>query len=110
MKVLALPEVRQYLKGLIKILYEKNYFSFPDSAEKYVTDLFNDIKTHLPYKVRKPAPPYFARFGKKMFYATFRKTRGTLWYVFFNIYRRDGETIFLIRYISNNHISAKHFI
>lgn len=47
MKVLALPEVRQYLNGLIKILYAKNYFSFPDSAEKYVTDLFDDIKTLL---------------------------------------------------------------
>lgn len=41
-------------------------------------------------------------------YATFRKSRNTQWYVFFNIYRQNGETIYLIRYISNNHVNAQN--
>ena len=41
-----------------------------------------------------------------MQYASFRKNKGTQWYVFFNTYRKDGEIIYLIRYISNNHVIA----
>jgi len=33
-KVVALPEVRYYLKELIQILYEKDYFGFEESAIK----------------------------------------------------------------------------
>jgi len=36
MRVLVLPEVRQYLNELSHILYEKKYFSYVDAAEKYV--------------------------------------------------------------------------
>lgn len=56
MKVVALPEVRAHLKELIYILYEKEYLGFEESAQKYVEDLFSDIKAHLPAKVKKPAP------------------------------------------------------
>lgn len=108
MRVVAIPEVRQYLKELIGILYGKNYFSYTESAEKYVTELFEDIKKNLPKKVKKDAPSYFDRYGKGMKYATFRKSRDTQWYVFFNVYTKNGETIFLVRYIGNNHVDARH--
>ena len=39
MKIVALPEVRKYLKELIQILYEKEYFGFEAYAQKYVEDL-----------------------------------------------------------------------
>ena len=107
MRVVAIPEVRQYLKELIGILYGKNYFSYTESAEKYVTELFEDIKKNLPKKVKKDAPSYFDRYGKGMKYATFRKSRDTQWYVFFNVYTKNGETIFLVRYIGNNHEEGK---
>ena len=42
-----------------------------------------------------------------MQYASFRKNKETQWYVFFNTYRQDGEIIYLIRYISNNHVIAQ---
>ena len=65
-------------------------------------------KNTLPLKLNKPAPPYFDRYGKKMLYATFRKNKATQWYVFFNVYQKDGEMIFIIRYISNNHVTAQY--
>lgn len=108
MKVLALPEVRHYMKKLMTVLFEKNYFGFYETSEKYVTDLFYNITNNLPKKLAKPAPEYFDRYGKNMLYATFRKSRNTQWYVFFNIYRQNGETIYLIRYISNNHVNAQN--
>lgn len=107
MKVIALPEVREYLMELINILYEKEYFGFEENAQKYVEELFLDIKTNLPQKLKKPAPPYFDRYGKKMLYSTFRKNKNTQWYVFFNVYQKD-EITFVIRYISNNHVIAKY--
>lgn len=108
MKIVTLPEVRKYLKELIQILYEKEYFGFEAYAQKYVEDLFHDILTNLPYKLKKPAPSYFKRYGTKMLYATFRKNKTTQWYVFFNVYRKKGETIFVIRYISNNHMVSQY--
>ena len=35
-KVIALPEVREYLSELIHILYEKEYFGFEESAQRYL--------------------------------------------------------------------------
>jgi hypothetical protein len=73
MKVLFLPEVEDYLFELIEILYHKEYFGFKESAISYVVDLENDIKNLLPNKVKRPAPTYFDKFGKKLLYAVFEK-------------------------------------
>jgi hypothetical protein len=110
MKVLALPEVRQYLYELSLILHEKGYFSYLDSSERYVEELFTDIKMTLPNRLRRHAPPYFERYGKDMYYAIFRKNKQTQWYVFFTIYESEGkeDIIYLVRYISNNHVIAQY--
>jgi len=108
MKVVALPEVRQYLNELIEILYEKDYFSYLESSENYVEQLFDDIKTTLHNRPKRYAPVYFDRYGKNMYYSIFRKSPRTQWYVFFNVYANNNETIYLIRYISNNHVIAQH--
>lgn len=108
MKAVALPEVRDYLLELIYILYKEEYFGFEENAQKYVEELFLDIKNNLPQKLKKPAPSHFDRYGKKMLYSIFRKNKATQWYVFFNVYQKDGETTFIIRYISNNHVIAQY--
>jgi len=108
MKVLAIPEVRIYLQNLALILYEKEYFGFEDSARKYVIDLFEDIKANLPTLPSKPAPTYFDKYGKNMEYAVFRKNKHTHWYVFFRVYWENGEEIYQVRYIANNHIIAQY--
>ena len=74
MKVIALPEVQQYLENLKEILFENEYFGFEDSAQKYVDDLFDDIITTLPMRLHKPATPYFDKYGKDMEYTVFLKT------------------------------------
>ena len=108
MRVLVLPKVRQYLYELSYILYQKDYFSYLDTAEKYVEELFEDIETTLPNRKRQPAPPYFDKYGKNMYYAAFRKNKQTQWYVFFNIYEDEGGLIYLVKYISNNHVIAQY--
>ena len=108
MRIIFLPEALNYINELSTILYEKNYFGFEETALEYVDDLMNDIKTTLPNRPKRLAPPYFERYGKKMFYVTFRKNKATQWYVFFNIYENKDELIYLVRYISNNHVVAQY--
>lgn len=108
MKILFLPEVRVYLRELSQILYDKEYFSYVESSERYVEELLKDIETTLFNRVKRSAPPYFDRYGKKMFYCTFRKNKDTHWYVFFNIYQTGNEPLAVVRYISNNHLIAQY--
>ena len=107
MNVTFTEEVVEYFNELTGILYEKEYFGFRESALKYVGDLVDDIIADLPFKVKKPAPPYFERYGKDLWYASFRKNKDK-WYVFFTVYRKDGETVYLVRYIANNHTVSQH--
>jgi len=108
MKVLFLPEVEDFLYELMEILYKKEYFGYKESAVEYVTELENDIKTNLPNKLKRPAPQFFNKYGKKLLYSTFQKNNNTQWYVFFNIYESNKELIFLVKYISNNHVIAQY--
>ena len=107
-KVETIPEVKEYLNNLVTILYEKKYFGFEDFAIDYVDELLNDILTTLPLRPSKPAPKRFNRYGEDMEYASFRKNRQTTWYVFFETYEDNEEITYLVRYISNNHVIAKH--
>ena len=108
MRILAMPEVTEYLDNLVDILFEKKYFSYVEDAVDYVEDLRNEIKTKLHTKLHKTAPEYFDKYGKNMKYAAFKKNRRTTWYAFFTKYLKDGEEIYLVRYIANNHTVAQY--
>ena len=108
MKVIFLPEIRTYFHNLIPILYEKGYFGFRKTAKKYVDDLFDDIEANLPTRLHRLAPGYFDKYGKNMEYAVFRKNKHTQWYAFFKVYRKNGEKIYQVRYIGNNHTIAQY--
>ena len=108
MTVYTIPEVKQYLNDLITILYEKGYFIFEDTANKYIDDLLDDIINNLPAKLKKRAPSYFDKYGERMYYAAFKKNRRTTWYAFFRIYKKDGELYYQVRYITNNHVIAQY--
>jgi len=107
MKVLFLPEVQEYYDNLEQILYEKGYFSFLDSSKKYVKKLIDDIQNTLPLRLHKPAPKHFEKYGKDLHYATFNKSNRTTWYAFFTKHRQDEDIIYLVRYISNNHVAGQ---
>jgi len=109
-RVIFLPEVRQYYQSLVPILYEKGYFSYKEDARKYVKELIFDIKTNLPNRPKRPAPKYFSdRYGMGLYYAVFKvKNKRTQWYAFFRLYKKDGELLYQVRYITNNHKDAQH--
>jgi len=108
MSVIFLPKVRKHFESLVPILYENGYFGFQKTAQRYVDGLFDEITEKLPTRLHKPAPMYFDKYGKNMKYAVFKKNRRTSWYVFFKTYNKDGEKVFLVRFIANNHTIAQH--
>jgi hypothetical protein len=108
MKVIFLPKVRKYYENLIPLLYEKGYFGCLETSKCYVDDLIKNVETNLPTMHHREAPTYFDKYGKGMKDALFPKNKHTSWYVFFKKYRENGEDIFLVRYIGNNHVVSKH--
>jgi len=108
MNVIFSPKVEEYLFELMEILYEQGYFGFKESAVQYVKDLIFDIRTKLPTSLKRTAPEYFSKYGEKLLFSMFKKSKTTQWYVFFNLYENKGEFIYLVHYISNNHIIAKY--
>ncbi len=108
MKVLFLPEVVDQFLELAEVLYDKGYLGFKDVAKAYAEQLFRDIQTNLFAKVKRDAPPYYQRFGTDIFYSAFKHNRQTTWYVFYSIHEVEGETVYLIRHLTNNHMIAQH--
>ena len=109
MRVYTIPEVKQYFNDLITILHEKGYFIYEESAKKYVDELLDDIIKNLPTKTKKPASKHFTdRYGKNLYYATFKKNRRTQWYAFFRMYEVEGEIYYQVRHIENNHTAAHY--
>lgn len=109
-KVLFLPEVVDQFLELAEILYHKGYLGFKEVAIDYSEQLFREIQTNLPLKAKKNAPSYFMRYGKDLFFSSFVKNKHTTWYVFYSIHVKDDQTIFLVRYLGNNHIIAHHLV
>jgi len=110
MRVIVTPEVYEFLENLVIILYEQGYFGLEENARKYVNELYDDITQTLPTRPKKPAPPYFDKYGDGMYYSVFKKNRRTSWYAFFRMYQKDGELYYQVRYIANNHTVAQHLV
>jgi len=98
--------VEIYLNELMLLLFEKGYFSFPSFAKQYVDALVLYIEKNVGMIQGRIAPDFFNRFGKNMKYITYRSNTNTTWYVFY----QKCENIFLIKHISNNHVSAQYFV
>jgi hypothetical protein len=108
MNVLFLPEIDDYFDELEDILYDKGYYSLKAPAKQYVDDLIFDIRNNLPAKRHRPAPPYYDKYGKGLYFTSFTKNKRTTWYAFFTKYEESGKTIYLVRYVGNNHTEAHH--
>jgi hypothetical protein len=108
MKIVYLKKVRVYFDILIPKLHDLGYFSYPETAKKYVDEIFTEIEKQLPIQRHRPAPAYFEKYGKGMNYIVIRKNKRTHWYAFFKTEQKDGEVIYKVRYIANNHVIAHY--
>lgn len=103
MKVAFAPEVEDDLYELMDTLVRKNYLRTYEFAISYVEDLVEDILLNIHTKLKKKAPAYFERYGKDLYYITYRRNNNTIWYVFF-VTKQDT---YLVTYITNNHVVSQ---
>jgi len=97
--IIYAPEVKSYFVDLINILFEKEYFGFPESAEEYVNNIRNFIEEKLGVHPSKSTPKELIKFGEN--YIRYEANTKTSWYIF---YSQIGQTYF-IKFITNSHSS-----
>lgn len=108
-KVVIPLEIKTYLLELADTLFEKDYFSYMESANALIDDILDFARTlpYMPhYNLSHAAQTRFSRYGNKMQYAFFKRktSRHTTWYIFFN--RKEDR--YIIRYVTNNHKDGKY--
>jgi len=105
-EIIFSKKVETYLDELMLLLFEKEYFGLPDLAKSYVDRLVSFVEQHIGILSGRKAPDFFQYFGQDLKYITFRANKNTSWYVFY----QERNNIYLIRYITNNHVAAQYFI
>lgn len=108
MKVVFETEVVARFEDLSETLFLGEYFSSREAARYYFATLFIDISHRLPQKVRRLASMHFLSMGWGPYMALFRKSRATQWYVFFDLYKENGDDVLLVNHVANNHVVAKY--
>ncbi|MDR0866739.1 MAG: hypothetical protein LBO74_17665 [Candidatus Symbiothrix sp.] len=93
-----------YLDELIDILLEQGYFSFRESAKKYVDSMKEYVEQHIFFMPQYPAPQYFDKYKVGMKYITYHANKRTTWYLFF----RNIGSCYIIYYITNNHFEGQY--
>lgn len=97
MNVVISDKAINYLDDLIEILYKKEYFGFIESAEIYVTDIYDFIFQNIKDFPSKKTPIPLNNFGSN--YIFYNSNSRTTWYIFFE---QKGSN-YLITNILNNH-------
>ena len=98
-EVVFTPTVIEYLVDLIVTLYKKEYFGFIESAEQYVSNIYNAIPDIIKKSPNKKSPKTLQYLGSN--YIFYKSNTRTTWYVFFE--KRDQN--YLITGILNNNSS-----
>jgi len=104
-EVIFSKKVKIYLDELMLLLFEEEYFGFPDSAKSYIDHLISFIEQYVGILPGKDAPDFFQYLGQDLKYITYHANKRTSWYIFY----QERNDIYLIKYITNNHVSAQYF-
>jgi hypothetical protein len=96
--------VEDYLTELVDILFEQEYFSFSDTAKRYVFYMKTYFELNIGSLSKYPAPPYFSKYQKGMQYVRYPSNKRTTWYFFF---LQEGNK-YLVCYITNNHFEGQY--
>lgn len=99
------PVALSFLDELANILLAKEYFSFAETADAYIDDIVLFVIENIHTFPHKPAPTYFSKYGKNLFYIPYHRNKNTTWYIFFE----KTSHHFLIRHITNNHVVGQYF-
>ena len=103
-EIIYSSSVEFYLKDLVKILFDQEYFGFEETAQQYVQNIYDAIELKLAQPIYKISPPELQKQGK--FYIAYSPNKRTTWYIFFN----QRANRYLIKFITNNHVPNAQFL
>ncbi len=108
MKVKFSQQVRHFIRDWVQILYEKQYFSFYESANKYVANIVEAIYETISHEFiwQVPQQNHFKQlYGDNIKYIRHRVPHSrTVWYIFFEY--SESENAALIVHITNGQKDA----
>lgn len=96
------PDVIRFLDDLVIKLYNEEYFGFIESAEKYVSDIYDAIPERIKKTTHKKTPNPIRYLGSN--YVFYRTNSRTTWYIFFE---KRNDNYLITRIINNNSEEAK---
>jgi hypothetical protein len=96
-KIEILPEVIDYLNNLTRVVFDKEYFEFEETAQNYVQNIYDFIEEEMINFPSKDTPKVLKKFGSN--YAFYKANNNTTWYILFE----KKSNRFLITYLTNNH-------
>jgi len=102
--VILLPDAKESLINLLRVLLQEPYCLSEDKAHEYVDALYDYVVYYIPLLPGKKAPERFKKYGRDLRYITYRPNKQTTWYLFY-IQKNDR---FIVTYITNNHVNAHH--
>lgn len=80
-KIIFTPHVIDYLDDLVRVLYKKEYFGFIETAEEYVSKIYDAVPENIKSSTYKLTPKKLKYLGSK--YIFYKANNRTTWYVFF---------------------------
>jgi hypothetical protein len=96
-KLIYSKEFVYYLDELVRILYKKEYFGFIESADFYVSKIYDFVDENIETFPSKKTPIQLQHLGSN--YIFYKSNQRTTWYVFFE----NIENNYLITNIINSH-------
>jgi len=96
-KVVFTPHVIVFLDDLVRVLYKKEYFGFKETAEEYVSKIYDAVPEYINSSTHKLTPKSLKYLGAN--YIFYKPNNRTTWYIFFEKKNHN----YLITGIINNH-------
>ena len=96
-KIIYQNDVLDYFDDLVYLLFNKEYFSYQENAEKYLEKLVHFVYHNIIDFPRRKTPQELKYLGSH--YIFYNSNKRTTWYIFFE---KDGDD-YLITGILNNH-------
>jgi hypothetical protein len=103
-KIIYAKSVAIYLKELVFVLFDKNYFSYIANADEYVENLKNNLEHALRKSKHNTTPTLLLKYGN--YYVKINTNKHTWHYAFFD----KKDNIIFVEYISNNHSPVASYL
>lgn len=101
-EVIFTSYVIRYLDDLVVALYKNEYFGFIESAENYVSNIYDAVPERIKTTHHKKTPKSLHYLGSN--YIFYKSNNPTTWYVFFE---KRNQNHLITGVLNNNNEEAK---